>query len=70
MTQNERVLEHLKEKGGITHLEAMHEYGICRLASRIADLREKGVKIKREMVRGKNRHGEATRFAKYELMEE
>lgn len=63
-------MKHLKEKGSITHLEASGEYGICRLASRISELKKMGVKIKKEMVKGKNRHGEETRFARYELLEE
>lgn len=70
MTQSERILEHMREKGTITQLEAMQEYGIYRLASRISDLRKEGVNIKREMVKGKNRYGEATCFAEYRLMEE
>ena len=42
MTQNERILRHLNEQGSITQLEAMKEYGIMRLASRISDLKRKG----------------------------
>ena len=69
MTQNERIMNHLKECGSITQLEAMREYGIYRLASRISDLRKEGIKIKREMVKGKNRYGEKIAFAKYRLEE-
>lgn len=65
MTQNERVLEHLKEHGEITHLEAEHMYGIMRLASRIADLRGMGIPIESRMTKGKNRFGEPTRFSTY-----
>ena len=70
MTQAERIMEHLKEYGTITQLEAMKEYGIYRLASRISDLRKNGVEIKRTMVKGKNRYGEDTCFAEYRLLEE
>ncbi len=35
MTQCQRILRHLKDYGSITSVEAMREYGIMRLASRI-----------------------------------
>lgn len=69
MTQTERIMKHLEEKGSITQLEAMNEYGIYRLASRISDLRKLGVKIKKKTEKGKNRYGEPTAFARYELEE-
>lgn len=69
MTQNERILRHLRDYGSITQLEAMQEYGIMRLASRISDLRRMGYKIEREMIARNNRYGEATRFASYRISE-
>ena len=44
-------------------------YKIMRLASRISDLRSRGYDISREMVQGRNRYGEATRYARYTLAE-
>ena len=70
MTQTDRIMSHLREHGTITQLEAMQEYGIYRLASRISDLRKGGVQIKRDMVKGKNRYGEDTCFAEYRLLED
>ena len=69
MTQNERILRHLRDNGSITPLDALSEYGIMRLASRISDLRSRGYDISREMVQGRNRYGEATRYARYTLAE-
>lgn len=66
-TQCERVIRHLKEVGSITSAEAMQEYGIYRLASRINDLKKNGIKIITNMVTAKNRYGEPTHFAKYSL---
>ena len=65
MTQCEQILIHLTNSGGITSAEAMSEYGIMRLASRITDLRRQGVPIRREMVTAKNRNGDPVTFAKY-----
>ena len=42
MTQCERILRHMKDYGSITSLEAVTEYGIMRLASRINDLKRMG----------------------------
>jgi hypothetical protein len=70
MKQTERVMRHMRDFGSITPAEAINEYSIYRLASRISDLRRDGVKIKREWVKGKNKYGEVNRYAKYKLMEE
>lgn len=59
-TQCEVVLEHLREHGTITALEAMEQYGIMRLASRISDLREGGCVIDSRKV---TRNGKT--FAEY-----
>lgn len=67
MTQCEKILRHMEDYGGITSLEAMQEYGIMRLASRIADLKRMGVPIRKETVSGKNRYGEATSYARYSI---
>lgn len=69
MTQCERILKALQENGSITSLEAMQEFGIMRLASRINDLKRAGFNISREMIKGKNRHGEPITYAKYTLVD-
>lgn len=66
-TQCERVLRHLIDFGTITSLEAIQEYGILRLASRINDLRREGYNITSERGLGKNRYGEKTHFTIYRL---
>lgn len=67
MTQCELIQRHLEDFGSITSLEAMQEYGIMRLASRISDLKKMGVPIEKEMVTAKNRYGEPTSFARYSI---
>ena len=66
-TQCEKVMRHLTDYGSITTLEAMRDYGIMRLASRISDLKKRGENINCEIVSGKNRYGETTHYAKYTL---
>ena len=67
MTQNDRILRHLQDYGSITSMEAMADYGIMRLASRVNDLRRDGHNIVTEVVTGSNRYGEKTRWARYRM---
>ena len=67
LTQCERILRHLNDHGSITSLEAMSEYGIMRLASRITDLKGMGYPILSERVTGKNRYNETTSYSIYRL---
>lgn len=67
MTQNEAVLRHLLDNGGITSLEAMERYGIMRLGARIYDLKKQGYLIKTYLRVGKSRNGESMVFAEYRL---
>lgn len=69
MTQTEKILRHLRDRGSITAIEAMEDYGIMRLASRVSDLKHSGHMIHREMIGGKNRYGEPTSYARYTLWE-
>ena len=66
MTQNERVLRHLTDYGSITSLEAVTEYGILRLASRIHELRRSN-NIIGQTATAKNRYGETVRYTRYTL---
>jgi len=50
MTQVEAVILHLKTVGPIDPLTAMRQYGIMRLAARVQDLRDSGMRIKTVMV--------------------
>lgn len=70
MTQNEKVLHHLRVNGGITSMEAFHKYGITRLAARISDLRCQGIKIANERRKAKNRDGKTVYFDRYVLKED
>lgn len=69
ITQCDRILRHLKDNGSITSIEAVKEYGIMRLASRINDLKAQGIAIVSEVGTGKNRYGETTHFSVYRLAE-
>lgn len=66
-TQCERILQYLSEHETITQAEAITKISVYRLASRINDLKKQGYAIRKETVRGKNKYGEPTHFARYSL---
>ena len=68
LTQKDRIIRHLKDKGTITALEAMKEYGIMRLTSRVSELNDEGHLIRCEFVSSKNRYDEPVSFSKYSLI--
>ena len=65
MTQNEKILMYMQDHGSITPLDAMREFGIMRLASRISEMKKAGENITKVTVRDKNRYGETVHYAKY-----
>lgn len=67
MTQCERVVKYMQDFGSITHLQAVADLGVQRLAARVSDLKKAGYKISGRWVKGKNRYGEPTRFVEYRL---
>ena len=68
LTQCERILRHLQDYEIITRKEAINEYGIYRLASRISDLKRMGYQFEVSFGTGKNRYNEPTHFAIYRLI--
>lgn len=68
-TQCDRIIRHLKDHKSISQVEALQEYGIMRLASRMTELKKRGVNIKKEWVHTMNRYGESVHFLRYSLEE-
>ena len=69
MTQNEAVLQYMREHPqGISSKDAWL-MGIGRLAARISDLRDKGYTISSEPVRYRNKEGKSIAYAVYKLEE-
>ena len=65
--QTTEVQYHLQQYGSITSWEAIKEYGITRLSAIIFSLRGKGIAIKSEPMKIKNRFGRTILVAKYVL---
>lgn len=60
--QTRQVLDYLRKKGPITPLQALRKLRCFRLASRVSELREAGIRVKKTMI---TRNGK--RFAEYRL---
>ena len=67
MTQKERVLWHLQNRGTLDCRDAAYEYGIMALHSRIAELRRDGYPIVKTYRSGTNRYGDTCHWYEYEL---
>ena len=50
MNQTDAVLLHIKTIGPIDPMTALRQYGVMRLAARVQDLRDAGMRIKTVMV--------------------
>jgi hypothetical protein len=62
-SQNAKIRAWLEEGNTLTQLQALKLFGCFRLASRIHDLRDRGLNIIKEMVTGDN----GKRYAQYQL---
>lgn len=61
-TQNEMVLNHMRDYGSITPLQALRLYGCFRLGARIYDLKRKGINVVAKIIKNKKKH-----FASYSI---
>ena len=68
MNQEQKIKMYMEQHGSITQREAFY-LGCQRLASRICDMRRKGVVINRKMVEVVNADGSKTLVARYSLGE-
>lgn len=68
--QNYMILEHLKNKGPITPMEALIQYKCMRLGARIYDLKQLGFDIRSRYISHTNADGEVKRYKQYWLRKE
>lgn len=66
MTQQQRIIEHIKAHGSISPFEAF-DLGITRLAACVHDMRRHGVKVVTIPDETVNRYGDKVRFARYTI---
>lgn len=68
-TQCERIVKYMEDFGTITTLDAFLDLGVCRLASRICELRKQGYVIKDVKECVLNRYGEKCYIKRYYIDE-
>lgn len=66
-TQNERILDYMRRFGSITQFEALRDLGVMRLASRVSDMRSRGIPIEGKIEVVTNRFGEKGYIKRYTL---
>ena len=64
-TQYTQIIAYLNEHGSITPSEAWENYGISKLATRISEMKKKGMRFNKVMEKGRNRSGVISRYARY-----
>lgn len=67
-SQEKEVLNHLQVHRTITSMEAINLYGATRLSAIIYNLRRQGYSINTKTKVTKNRYGNSTTYAEYELI--
>ena len=66
MTQAQKIINHIKEHGSITTMDAFG-MGITRLASRVYEMKKQGIEFETIQDAAKNRDGETVHFVRYKL---
>ena len=67
MTQADRIVDYINRFGSITPMQAFRDLGVTKLATRISEMRQEGVRFDQEWQTSKNRFGEEVRYMKYWL---
>lgn len=65
MNQYERIDKYLDDFGSISPMEAFHDLGITKLATRISEMSRRGYKFIKIRESSKNRYGEVVSFMRY-----
>lgn len=67
MDQHARILQYMETHTGISPMEAFSELGVTKLATRIGEMIDQGVRIVKMWEEGVDRYGNPTRYKRYFL---
>lgn len=67
INQRQKIINHIRQYGSLTSLEATTILGITQFATRISELEELGYEFKKEWESRKNKNGEIKHFKRYYL---
>lgn len=65
MTQAERIMKYIDDFGSISPMEAFHDLGITKLATRVSEMKRNGIKFNQHYEESKNRYGDTVRYMRY-----
>lgn len=68
INQEDAILNHLKNVGPITPIEALNLFGCFRLGARAWDLRQKGYDVITDIIHANGKHFASYRLAKNEVI--
>lgn len=68
MSQNEEILEYMREHGWITPMDAIMHLGCTKLATRISELIRSGHRIEKQTVWYENRKHQKRHYTQYRLV--
>ena len=69
MTQQQRILQYMRDFGSISPMEAFRDLGITKLATRISEITRGGQAVAKQMETSRNRYGNTVRYMRYRLPE-
>jgi hypothetical protein len=69
-TQQDRILQYIKDFGSITTLDAFRDLGITKLTTGISEMRRMGIAIIGTPEAVENRYGDKCHIHRYTLKEE
>ena len=69
MTQQQRILQYMRDFGSISPMEAFRDLGITKLATRISEITRGGQAVAKQMETSRNRYGDTVRYMRYRLAE-
>lgn len=70
ISQNDKVLQFMKMNGSITSMQAIQYLGVTRLSARIANLRERGIRIISKTVYARSKDDTPIHYSVYSLVKD
>lgn len=67
MTQHQQIIAYMNDHGTITPMQAFRDLKITKLATRISELKRRGVDIETAYIDSENDQGNHYRYAMYRL---
>ena len=64
-TQRDDIIDYIKVNGSISPMEAFHDLGITKLATRVSEMKRDGIRIYGRMEKVRSRRGRIATYKRY-----